>query len=78
MAIRRIPSQIKENFPPKPSVKTIISVFLSLISISCDLNKLDDPGNIVPPAVDEDPYLPQLSISVSGQVRSVHLKHLVT
>jgi proline iminopeptidase len=33
-----------------------------------------DPGNLVPPTVDEDPALPRLDVTVAGHTRGLHLE----
>ena len=42
--------------------------------VSCELNDVEKPGNLVPPTADEDPALPQLAITVAGHSRAVHLQ----
>lgn len=34
----------------------------------------EDPGNLVPPTVDEDPALPRLDVTVAGHRRGLHLE----
>lgn len=35
---------------------------------------MEDPGNLTPPAADEDPLLPQIKIKVAGHERQIHLE----
>lgn len=51
-------------------------VFLSLVIIvsSCSIKDIEKPGNIVPPTAGQDTSLPQLSVTVAGHTRKLHLQ----
>lgn len=41
---------------------------------SCSIKDIEKPGNIVPPTADQDNNLPQLSVTVAGHTRKLHLQ----
>ncbi|PIO47543.1 MAG: hypothetical protein CMR00_09575, partial [[Chlorobium] sp. 445] len=44
----------------------------SLLLYSC--REIDEQGALVPPTADQDRQLPQISITVAGKTRAVHLE----
>lgn len=51
-----------------------IFIIFTFILFACELNDEEAPGSLVPPTAAEDPGLPQLTITVSGKERAVHLQ----
>lgn len=55
-------------------LKVIFILTVLLFFIRCTLINPEEPGALVPPTVDQDPYLPQIKITVAGHTRSIHLE----
>lgn len=49
-----------------------IMVFVMVLTGSC--RRLDEIGVLVPPTVDQDPYLPSVSVNVAGRQRLLHVR----
>ncbi len=54
--------------------RSLIGLSLSGCFFTCQPDDINQPGALVPPTADQDPVLPQLSVTVSGQQRALHLQ----
>jgi proline iminopeptidase len=54
---------MKNNSKIIKSIRIQRILFVALILSACDLNDFDEPGNLVPKTVDEDPLLPSIEIN---------------
>jgi len=44
-------------------IKNTLFVAISILISSCEINDMDEPGNLLPKTVDEDPLLPRISVN---------------
>ncbi len=52
----------------------LLLLSLSSCLLACQLQNVEQAGSLVPPTADQDPALPQLSVSVAGYRRALHLQ----
>lgn len=51
---------------------TVFMILFFLTLTSCE--KIDEPGILVPPTVDQDPDLPKVAVNIAGKHRLIHVR----
>ncbi len=54
--------------------RALTSTFLLTLAPACGLRSVEDAGALVPPAADQDPALPQMSLAVAGHAPALHVR----